>query len=89
MDGVDVTREPAHERSRLGIAYVPQGRGILPGLSALDNLRLAWTPDSGETEQEAIERVRRAVPAPDASCSIGAAARCRAASSRSWRWRAR
>ena len=31
VDGVDVTTWAAHERSRLGIAYVPQGRGILPG----------------------------------------------------------
>ncbi len=57
VDGVDVTSWAAHERSRLGIAYVPQGRGILPGLSAHENLRLAWTPDSGETEERAIERV--------------------------------
>ena len=57
IDGVDVTSWAAYERSRLGIAYVPQGRGILPGLSAHENLRLAWTPDSGETEERAIERV--------------------------------
>ncbi len=57
IDGVDVTAWAAYERSRLGIAYVPQGRGILPGLSAHENLRLAWTPDSGETEERAIERV--------------------------------
>ena len=57
IDGVDVTSWAAHERSRLGIAYVPQGRGILPGLSAYENLRLAWTPDCGETEERAIERV--------------------------------
>ena len=57
VDGVDVTGWAAHERSRLGIAYVPQGRGILPGLTAHENLRLAWTPDSGETEDRAIERV--------------------------------
>ena len=57
VDGVDVTSWAAHERSRLGIGYVPQGRGILPGLSAHENLRLAWTPDSGETEERAIERV--------------------------------
>ncbi len=57
IDGADVTREPAHARSRRGLAYVPQGRGILPGLSTLDNLRLAWTGDSDETEQEAVDRV--------------------------------
>ena len=62
VDGVDVTGWAAHERSRLGIAYVPQGRGILPGLSAHENLRLAWTPDSGETEERAIERVLALFP---------------------------
>jgi amidase len=62
VDGVDVTGWAAHERSRLGIAYVPQGRGILPGLSAHENLRLAWTPDSGETEERAIERVLAIFP---------------------------
>ena len=62
LDGVDVTREPAHARSRLGIAYVPQGRGILPGLTTLENLRLAWTHDSDETEQEALDRVLALFP---------------------------
>ncbi len=57
IDGVDMTREPAHVRSRRGLAYVPQGRGILPGLSALENLRLAWTGASDEEEQEAVDRV--------------------------------
>jgi amidase len=57
VDGTDVTRSPAHVRSRLGIGYVPQGRGILPGLTALENLRLAWSADTGETEQQALERV--------------------------------
>ncbi len=62
VDGVDITREPAHARSRLGIAYVPQGRGILPGLTTLDNLRLAWTRDSEESEQEALDRVLALFP---------------------------
>jgi amidase len=62
MDGVDVTRLKAHERSRLGVGYVPQGRGILPGLTALENLRLAWSADSGEIEASAIERVVDTLP---------------------------
>jgi len=57
MDGVDVTRMKAYERSRLGVGYVPQGRGILPGLTTMENLRLAWRADSGETEATAVERV--------------------------------
>jgi phosphoribosylformylglycinamidine synthase II len=34
-----------------------QGRGILPGLTALENLRMAWREDIGETEEQAVERV--------------------------------
>ncbi len=62
IDGIDVTRMKAHDRSRLGIGYVPQGRGILPGLTALENLRLAWTADSGDTEAAAIERIVDTLP---------------------------
>ena len=62
IDGIDVTRMPAHERSRLGIGYVPQGRGIMPGLTALENLRLGWSEDSGDTEQAALERVLDTLP---------------------------
>lgn len=62
IDSLEVTRMPAHERSRLGIGYVPQGRGIMPGLTALENLRLGWTADSGDTEQAALERVLDTLP---------------------------
>ena len=62
VDGVDITREPAYARSRLGIAYVPQGRGILPALTTLDNLRLAWNYAPEETEQEALDRVLALFP---------------------------
>ncbi len=41
FDGKDLSRLPVHERSRRGIAYVPQGRDIFPGLTVLDNLRVA------------------------------------------------
>ena len=41
FDGADVTTAPPHRRARLGIGYVPQGRGILPGLTVRDNLLFA------------------------------------------------
>jgi urea ABC transporter ATP-binding protein UrtE len=41
LGGEDISRLPAYERARLGLAYVPQGRDIFPGLSVLDNLRVA------------------------------------------------
>lgn len=62
VDSVDITQWPTYERSRLGIGYVPQGRGILAGLTAHENLRLAWTPTSSEAEEHAVERVINMFP---------------------------
>lgn len=38
----DVTFLPAHRRVRAGIALVPEGRGVLPGLTVRENLDLGW-----------------------------------------------
>ncbi len=44
FDGVDITTKSAAERVALGIALVPEGRRVFPGLSVANNLRLgAWT----------------------------------------------
>lgn len=36
----DITRMQTHERSRLGMGLVPQGREIFPALSVQENLRM-------------------------------------------------
>jgi len=36
----DVSRLTADQRARLGIGYVPQGRGIFPDMTVRDNLRM-------------------------------------------------
>ena len=41
FDGADITRLKSHERARLGIGYVPQGREIIADLTVLENLQLA------------------------------------------------
>lgn len=41
VDGRDCTRAPPHAIARLGIAYVPEGRGIFPNLSVRENLLVA------------------------------------------------
>ncbi|HWO94735.1 MAG TPA: ATP-binding cassette domain-containing protein [Dehalococcoidia bacterium] len=41
FDGHDLRRMPAHRIARLGIAHVPEGRGIFPGLSVGENLTLS------------------------------------------------
>ena len=38
--GQDVTAMPSHERSRLGIALVPEGRHVFPFLTVRENLEL-------------------------------------------------
>ncbi len=40
LAGRDVSRLPAHRRSRAGLALVPEGRGRLPGLTVEENLEL-------------------------------------------------
>jgi branched-chain amino acid transport system ATP-binding protein len=40
LDGLDVTGRPAHQMSRLGIAYVPEERAIFPHLTVGENLRV-------------------------------------------------
>ncbi len=41
LDGQSIARLASHARARRGIGYVPQGRGIFPGLTVRDNLRFA------------------------------------------------
>jgi branched-chain amino acid transport system ATP-binding protein len=42
VDGEDVTRLPAHRIARLGVAQVPEGRGIFSTLSVEENLVLSF-----------------------------------------------
>ncbi|WP_284619136.1 ABC transporter ATP-binding protein [Aquabacterium humicola] len=39
--GRDVSRARPHEVARLGVAYVPEGRGVFPNLSVRENLVMA------------------------------------------------
>ncbi|WP_282605327.1 amidase [Pelagibius sp. Alg239-R121] len=57
FDGEDITRTSPHDRARAGLGYVPQGRGIFSQLSVLDNLRFAWSGESGGTADEAVDRL--------------------------------
>jgi amidase len=61
FDGEDITKAAPFKRARLGLGYVPQGRGIFPALSTLDNLRFAWNGD-GVQEDEAIHRILKDFP---------------------------
>jgi branched-chain amino acid transport system ATP-binding protein len=40
LDGQDITRTPVEEIVRLGLAHVPEGRGVITELTVEENLRL-------------------------------------------------
>ncbi|MFM8446734.1 MAG: ABC transporter ATP-binding protein [Candidatus Nanopelagicaceae bacterium] len=40
FDGQDISKMPAHERVHLGISQAPEGRGIFPGMTVLENLEM-------------------------------------------------
>ncbi|WP_419340838.1 ABC transporter ATP-binding protein [Achromobacter sp. PD1] len=41
VDGRDCTRAQPHSIARMGLAYVPEGRGIFPNLNVRENLQVA------------------------------------------------
>jgi branched-chain amino acid transport system ATP-binding protein len=40
FDGQDISKVPAHKRVELGISQSPEGRGIFPGMTVLENLEI-------------------------------------------------
>ena len=40
FDGRDITRTPAHDRVGIGICQAPEGRGIFPGMTVVENLEM-------------------------------------------------
>jgi branched-chain amino acid transport system ATP-binding protein len=63
-DGVDITRERAWRRVYRGIAYVPQGRVVVPEMTVRDNLEIGahiLKGDRGRIEA-ALQRVMQLFP---------------------------
>jgi branched-chain amino acid transport system ATP-binding protein len=56
FDGQDITGMPAHRIRKLGLTYIPEGRGIFPGLSVVDNLRMAVGREKRHERAAAIDR---------------------------------
>src|SRR5690606_32959355 len=57
FEGEDCTDLPPHQRARGGLGYVPQGRGIFPGLTARENLRFAYHDFGQAGESEMVDQV--------------------------------
>lgn len=74
FDGREISKQPAHRRSRAGLAYVQEGKRIFRGRTVEENLKLGGTPARLRGQQlrvridEAYERFpalaqRRSIPA--------------------------
>jgi branched-chain amino acid transport system ATP-binding protein len=62
FDGTDITGMPAHRIRKLGLTYIPEGRGIFPGLSVMDNLRMAVAQERRADRPAAIDRAIERFP---------------------------
>jgi branched-chain amino acid transport system ATP-binding protein len=56
FEGRDVTGLSAHRIRKLGLTYIPEGRGIFPGLSVIDNLKMAVAQERRPDRPAAIDR---------------------------------
>src|SRR5436853_740803 len=63
FDGESLAGSPAHEIVARGIAHVPEGRRIFPGLTVAENLRMgAFLPPARRAFRENLERVYALFP---------------------------
>lgn len=60
--GQDVSRARPHEVSRLGVAYVPEGRGIFQNLSVRENLVMAARAGRDGRKEWTLERALATFP---------------------------
>jgi branched-chain amino acid transport system ATP-binding protein len=65
LDGLDITRKPVEDMVRLGMAHVPEGRGVIAELSVEENLRLGGLFRKDKDADEQIEQVYRQFPPLD------------------------
>jgi ABC-type branched-subunit amino acid transport system ATPase component len=56
FDGHDVTAWAPYRIRKLGLTYIPEGRGIFPGLSVTENLRMAVAQEPRSDRSAAIDR---------------------------------
>ncbi len=60
--GEDASRFRPHQVARLGVGYVPEGRGIFPNLSVRENLVMAARPARDGRIDWSLERVLETFP---------------------------
>jgi len=61
--GTEISSLPSHRIASLGVAHIPEGRGIFPSLPVIDNLRMRLRRVGGRSERErAIARALELFP---------------------------
>jgi len=61
--GLDISKTPAHQLVRMGMAHVPEGRKIIPELTVLENLRTgAYTRNDRAEIEESLEKIYMSFP---------------------------
>jgi branched-chain amino acid transport system ATP-binding protein len=60
--GRDLSRGKPHELARLGVAYVPEGRGVFPNLTVRENLVMAARPGRDGQNDWSFDRVMATFP---------------------------
>jgi branched-chain amino acid transport system ATP-binding protein len=63
LDGTEITRKPVEDMVRLGMAHVPEGRGVIAELTVEENLRLGGLWRKGDAQE--MDEVYRLFPALD------------------------
>ncbi len=63
FQGIPLDKMSIHKRVELGISMVPEGRGLFPGMSTLENLQLgAYTAKARSSVDETIGTVYTVFP---------------------------
>ena len=62
IDGQDVLKMAPYQVARLGVAYVPEGRGVFPNLTVKENLIMSARPGRKGQVDWTLERVLKTFP---------------------------
>ena len=62
FEGEDITGAPPHRLVEMGICQAPEGRGIFPGMSVLENLGMGAYARKGKDTVEDLDRVYELLP---------------------------
>lgn len=57
LEGKELTRTPADRMTSLGLAHVPEGRGVITELTVEENLRLGGLGRGGRVRSEDLDRI--------------------------------